>query len=428
MDAISVQHSVSGKGKDTVLGYLFDNKLDKNNAKYAEKTDFTHMFATIAAHYDPTIISDVAGLGAGIFGIVSDTPFNVGYAGDIFGFADIPLIGAAKPSMGPDDYTADLDAVNIYNRASDDENMLAIMDEYFKEVSENNELRAVEFAENLGGSYEKGLKKLKLQVDIMKYRVEQGTYPYETDTAEKFYDNIASKKISGINMKKNNVILLIILIIMSGSLWWCYKGLYNSRNQLIELNNYTDTDKVKYCMKYAADDEWRRYKEDFYSEGIEESTGIRTIGWNNFRVFLQVQAIPDAFLSKIEPREDEIPRIYIIISDRIFSCSYGMEADVVTYLKQFHEYERIYWDAEKNEYVPNERIEKWWGVSWNDIVSSLQTNNAKLTEIADKIIQSVISEKTIAYEREKRYTIYITIFYGVVIIGGFWNRKEDSWN
>ncbi len=255
MDAISVQHSVSGKGKDTVLGYLFDNKLDKNNAKYAEKTDFAHMFATIAAHYDPTIISDVAGLGAGIFGIVSDTPSNAGYAGDIFGFADIPLIGAAKPSMGPDDYTADLDAVNIYNRASDDENMLAIMDEYFKEVSENNELRAVEFAENLGGSYEKGLKKLKLQVDIMKYRVEQGTYPYETDTAEKFYDNIASKKISGINMKKNNVILLIILIIMSGSLWWCYKGLYNSRNQLIELNNYTDTDKVKYCMKYAADDE-----------------------------------------------------------------------------------------------------------------------------------------------------------------------------
>ena len=229
-------------------------------------------------------------------------------------------------------------------------------------------------------------------------------------------------------MKKNNVILLIILIIMSGSLWWCYKGLYNSRNQLIELNNYTDTDKVKYCMKYAADDEWRRNKEDFYSEGIEESTGIRTIGWNNFRVFLQVQAIPDAFLSKIEPREDEIPRIYIIISDRIFSCSYGMEADVVTYLKQFHEYERIYWDAEKNEYVPNERIEKWWGVSWNDIVSSLQTNNAKLTEIANKIMQSVISEKTIAYEREKRYTIYITIFYGVVIIGGFWNRKEDSWN
>ena len=63
-----------------------------------------------------------------------------------------------------------------------------------------------------------------------------------------------------------------------------------------------------------------------------------------------------------------------------------------------------------------------------DIVSSLQTNNAKLTEIADKIMQSVISEKTIAYEREKRYTIYITIFYGVVIIGGFWNRKEDSWN
>ncbi|MBS5469359.1 hypothetical protein LK436_05540 [Clostridium sp. M62/1] len=100
----------------------------------------------------------------------------------------------------------------------------------------------------------------------------------------------------------------------------------------------------------------------------------------------------------------------------------------MTYLKQFHEYERIYWDAEKNEYVPNEKIEKWWGVSWNDIVSSLQTNNAKLTEIADKIMQSVISEKTIAYEREKRYTIYITIFYGVVIIGGFWNRKEDSWN
>ena len=70
----------------------------------------------------------------------------------------------------------------------------------------------------------------------------------------------------------------------------------------------------------------------------------------------------------------------------------------MTYLKQFHEYERIYWDAEKNEYVPNEKIEKWWGVSWNDIVSSLQTNNAKLTEIADKIMQSVISEKTIAYE------------------------------
>ena len=100
-----------------------------------------------------------------------------------------------------------------------------------------------------------------------------------------------------------------------------------------------------------------------------------------------------------------------------------MEADVVTYLKQFHEYERIYWDAEKNEYVPNERIEKWWGVSWNDIVSSLQTNNAKLTEIADKIIQSVISEKTIAYEREKKiYHLYNDLLW----CGYYWRVLESE--
>lgn len=215
---------------------------------------------------------------------------------------------------------------------------------------------------------------------------------------------------------------------MSGSLWWCYKGLYNSRNQLIELNNYTDTDKVKYCMKYAADDEWRRYKEDFYSEGIEESTGIRTIGWNNFRVFLQVQAIPDAFLSKIEPKEDAVPVIGIIESDLALNCFLGMESDIEIWGEDFGEYDRIYWDAEKKEYILNEKIEKRLGISTSDIISSFQTNSAKLTEIADKIMQSVISEKTIAYEREKRYTIYITIFYGVVIIGGFWNRKEDSWN
>ena len=194
MEAISNQHSISGQSKEIMKGYVEKNEVSEADAQYAEKTDFAHMFATIAAHYDPTIVSDMAGWGAGMFGIVSDTPSNAGYAGDIFGFADIPFIGGAKPSMGPDDYTADLDAVNIYNRTLDDENMLFIMDEYFKEVSEDDELRAVEFAENLGGTYEHGLRKLKEQLDKMIENVEGGFYPYETDIAEKFYENKAAKK------------------------------------------------------------------------------------------------------------------------------------------------------------------------------------------------------------------------------------------
>lgn len=207
---------------------------------------------------------------------------------------------------------------------------------------------------------------------------------------------------------------------MLGSLWWCYKGLYNSHNQLIELNSYNDIDKVKYCMKNVSDDEWRRYKENFYSEEIETSTGMRRIGWENFRVSLQVQAIPDAFLSKIEPKEDAIPTISIIESNLKFLCSYGMGEDIWIWDTHLGDQGEIYWNEKKNEYIPNESLEKRLGISTDDIVSSLQENSTELTDIANQMMPPIISEKTLIYEKQRRYTIYITIFYVIVIIGGIW--------
>ena len=51
-----------------------------------------------------------------------------GYAGDIYGF-DLDIV-VTKPTIGPADYTADLDAVNLYYRASDELNFLSVMEEF----------------------------------------------------------------------------------------------------------------------------------------------------------------------------------------------------------------------------------------------------------------------------------------------------------
>ena len=95
------------------------------------KVDFAHMSATIATLQNPNILRISNGMGVITYKDNSHKFINelAGWRGDVTNQA------FAKPSLGNDDYKADLDAdniVNLYNNSSED--YLTVVNTYYDDI------------------------------------------------------------------------------------------------------------------------------------------------------------------------------------------------------------------------------------------------------------------------------------------------------
>lgn len=117
-------------------------KFYQDKGRYCGKGDFVHMCATMATILNDSKMKEIGNF-AGVYNLVFDVDKNAGYAGDVYG------TNGAGPSIGNEDYRADLDAVNIANRISEKKTWLMAFSEYYLELQEDTN-RATEFLENMG--------------------------------------------------------------------------------------------------------------------------------------------------------------------------------------------------------------------------------------------------------------------------------------
>ncbi len=141
--------------------YTSDDSQE-NQIKYKQyfgKIDLAHMAIVMTAILTPDNNAFLkAGDGSGIFNGIYDLRANAGYVGDVYGTA------GNGPKLTPDDYKADLDAVNLSTRFQNGGNAIEIMNQYYSEITDATGNRAKEFATNIGhGNYKEGIKILKEQ-------------------------------------------------------------------------------------------------------------------------------------------------------------------------------------------------------------------------------------------------------------------------
>ena len=143
--------------------YHYSQEKDKTIADiYYSKSDLSHMSAICATMLkDNETVWKLAGGAAGwIFNGIFNLEANAGYVGDIYG----TLGNGTK--LTQDDYKADLDAVNIYNRLEKDSDLINVMGTYYMGISNGNINRANEFVINLGkGDHERGIEYLQSQIN-----------------------------------------------------------------------------------------------------------------------------------------------------------------------------------------------------------------------------------------------------------------------
>lgn len=167
--SIEANHSASCLSKQE----LFNNIIGENdinddliqsfniNKKYCHKIDLGHMSVTVATILNPNDTDiEKAGGGTGIFNGIYNLEANAGYVGDVYG-----AFGNG-PKLTPDDYQADLDAVNLSVRLQHGENAIVVMNEYYSEIEAGEVNRAREFAVNIGsGDQQKGIAILEEQAN-----------------------------------------------------------------------------------------------------------------------------------------------------------------------------------------------------------------------------------------------------------------------
>ena len=109
------------------------------------KVDFAHMSATIATLQNPNILRISNGMG-----VITDKGNPHKFINELAGWrGDVTNQAFAKPSLGNDDYKADLDAdniVNLYNNSSED--YLTVVNTYYNDIESGALNRADEFIKN----------------------------------------------------------------------------------------------------------------------------------------------------------------------------------------------------------------------------------------------------------------------------------------
>ena len=108
-------------------------------AQYGHTIDFVHMNATMAAYLYQSPFEDIANV------LLGGLDERSGYKGDVAG------ANGATPSMGNDDYRADLDAVNISIKVKQGLPILSAYKDYYRVLEKNPSKRVDNFVENIGG-------------------------------------------------------------------------------------------------------------------------------------------------------------------------------------------------------------------------------------------------------------------------------------
>lgn len=151
---------------------------------YLRKIDMAHMAVTMATILKPdeTFFEQLGDL-SGCFNGIYDLNANAGYVGDVYG------TGGNGPKLTPDDYKADLDAVNLSARLENESNLILVMNRYYSEIGKGETNRAEEFVKNFGqGDYEAGLAVLIKQAN------EHMTYLKEHNDLELPIEQIEERK------------------------------------------------------------------------------------------------------------------------------------------------------------------------------------------------------------------------------------------
>lgn len=205
---------MSGWDEDSSKDYMMENGLSERTAESIVKEireqhknalsnntiDMAHMFFTIATYLNEddalgsaastltTGFCDeiIAGFGGDVFGVGIKMPAPVytftpsgqmimlGYSGEI----DLEFI---EPSMGNDDYMADLDSVNLSRRllCNKNESIIDVVMNYYEELNSGKNNRAEAFLENMGGQ--------EKFYNMMKDALENGR---DIELANKFYNAV----------------------------------------------------------------------------------------------------------------------------------------------------------------------------------------------------------------------------------------------
>ena len=123
----------------------FDTLWNGNYSKYSGKTDFAHQSITTATHlYDKPVPADIYGI------FMGGTSALAGWRGDVTKDAE------AKPSLGNDDYKADLDTVNITSIMQKNKvDYISASNLYYDGISSGSYTRANAFKENVSLDYVK---------------------------------------------------------------------------------------------------------------------------------------------------------------------------------------------------------------------------------------------------------------------------------
>lgn len=120
--------------------------IESNQKSDRSQNDFAHLCATAATILkEDGPVDQLAALYAAQYNGVISIDAQAGYVGDAMG------TNGAAPSMGPADYKADLDAVNLARRLQQsDTGLPSILGEYYTGIEGGHVNRADEFVQNIG--------------------------------------------------------------------------------------------------------------------------------------------------------------------------------------------------------------------------------------------------------------------------------------
>ena len=162
-----------GKISDEKFTQFWNQKLiDFNN-----KGDFTHQSITTATILDENLrLANISGVVTGRFDSKAVDEL-AGWRGDT------TKVPAEKPSIGNDDYKADLDAVNITQRMTDKNiSYTQASNDYYHELANGQVNRAKEFKDNSGYDYVKN----EILDDLApRYEYTAGNTKYQTEYEER---------------------------------------------------------------------------------------------------------------------------------------------------------------------------------------------------------------------------------------------------
>ena len=137
-------------GKDNITEDEFCKIWDTYNQSCYGKIDFAHMSATIATLQNPEQFRLANGVG-----LLNYKGFSNKFVNELAGWrGDATDQAAASPSLGNDDYKADLDADNIFNiytHSSSD--YFTVVNKYYSDIENKTLNRAEEFTKNNGLEY-----------------------------------------------------------------------------------------------------------------------------------------------------------------------------------------------------------------------------------------------------------------------------------